>query len=183
MSNQLQLGVQVGLGRMGGDLALQCLDKGIYVVGHSVHAHPDLQAQGVKTTSDYINLIKMLTPPRRRLHLGTRRARRGRSVKRIIAPCRPWRRDPGWRELVAPRFHQSEKGLREKGIYFLQCGTSGGISGARTGACFMVGGPREGFDIAEPMLKKLAVDGGLLYPERRGPATLSSSCIMASSSA
>ncbi len=39
MSDQLQLGI-VGLGRMGGDLALQCLDKGIYVVGHSVMPIP-----------------------------------------------------------------------------------------------------------------------------------------------
>ena len=56
-----------------------------------------------------------------------------------------------------------EKELRAKGIWFLDCGTSGGFTGARHGACFMVGGPAEGFAIAEPVLKKLAVDGGLLH--------------------
>lgn len=33
-----------------------------------------------------------------------------------------------------------EKDVSSKGMYFLDCGTSGGISGARHGACFMVGG-------------------------------------------
>jgi 6-phosphogluconate dehydrogenase len=31
----------------------------------------------------------------------------------------------------------------EKEIYFLDCGTSGGLDGARHGACFMVGGREE----------------------------------------
>ena len=162
MSDQLQLGI-VGLGRMGGDLALQCLDKGIYVVGHSVHAHPDLQAQGVNTTSDYINLIKMLTPPR----VIFISVPAGHAVDEVLSALLPHIDSgdvilDGGNSFYMDSINR-EKGLREKGIYFLDCGTSGGISGARTGACFMVGGPREGFDIAEPVLKKLAVDGGLLY--------------------
>ncbi len=53
--------------------------------------------------------------------------------------------------------------MAKKGIYYLDCGTSGGVTGARNGACFMVGGPKEGYDIAEPVLKTLAVEGGLLH--------------------
>ncbi len=56
-----------------------------------------------------------------------------------------------------------EREVWKQGIYFLDCGTSGGIEGARNGACFMVGGKEEGFAIAKPVLKKLAVDGGLLH--------------------
>ncbi|HET7147332.1 MAG TPA: NAD(P)-binding domain-containing protein [Candidatus Nitrosopolaris sp.] len=33
-----------------------------------------------------------------------------------------------------------EQELFDKGIYFLDCGTSGGLEGARHGACSMVGG-------------------------------------------
>jgi 6-phosphogluconate dehydrogenase len=51
-----------------------------------------------------------------------------------------------------------EDELWQRGIYFLDCGTSGGISGARNGACFMVGGKESGIKIAEPILKKLAVN-------------------------
>lgn len=51
-----------------------------------------------------------------------------------------------------------ERELSEKGIYFLDCGTSGGLDGARYGACFMVGGRDEGVRIAEPILKTLAIN-------------------------
>lgn len=36
--------------------------------------------------------------------------------------------------------------------------TSGGLEGARYGACFMVGGSAEGIKIAEHILKTLAVN-------------------------
>lgn len=36
--------------------------------------------------------------------------------------------------------------LREKGIHFLDVGTSGGLEGARNGACLMVGGDRKIFE-------------------------------------
>jgi 6-phosphogluconate dehydrogenase len=56
-----------------------------------------------------------------------------------------------------------EKELAERSIYYLDCGTSGGLEGARNGACFMVGGKAEGVRIAEPILKALATEGGYLH--------------------
>jgi 6-phosphogluconate dehydrogenase len=56
-----------------------------------------------------------------------------------------------------------EKGVWKQCVYFLDCGTSGGVEGARNGACFMVGGKEEGFALAKPVLKALAVEGGLLH--------------------
>jgi 6-phosphogluconate dehydrogenase len=50
-----------------------------------------------------------------------------------------------------------EKRLQASGIHFLDCGTSSGLEGARHGACFMVGGSKEGVMIAEPVLMALAV--------------------------
>lgn len=44
-----------------------------------------------------------------------------------------------------------EKKMREHDVHYLDCGTSGGLEGAQHGACFMVGGPREVIDIAEPV--------------------------------
>lgn len=55
----------------------------------------------------------------------------------------------------------------EKGVRFLDAGTSGGKSGARNGACIMAGGDRSAFDHVEPALKDLTVEGGLIYT---GPA-------------
>jgi 6-phosphogluconate dehydrogenase len=53
--------------------------------------------------------------------------------------------------------------LQEKGIEFLDCGTSGGISGALKGVCAMIGGKKEVFDYCEPVFKAIAVDDGYLY--------------------
>ncbi len=53
--------------------------------------------------------------------------------------------------------------LAQRGINFLDCGTSGGVSGARHGACFMVGGTDDAFALAEPILDALATDEGVLH--------------------
>lgn len=53
--------------------------------------------------------------------------------------------------------------LLEKGIEFLDCGTSGGVSGARDGVCAMIGGRKEVFDYCEPVFRAIAVSGGYLY--------------------
>ena len=55
-----------------------------------------------------------------------------------------------------------------KGIHFLDCGTSGGLEGARHGACFMVGGKEEGIRIAQPVLTALAVKDGYVHTGRSG---------------
>ncbi len=53
--------------------------------------------------------------------------------------------------------------LAEKGIHFLDIGTSGGIWGLELGFCQMAGGPPEAFKIAEPAVRDLAPKGGYAY--------------------
>jgi 6-phosphogluconate dehydrogenase len=53
--------------------------------------------------------------------------------------------------------------LREKKLHLVDVGTSGGLSGARHGACFMAGGEREAIARLEPILKALAVEGGYVH--------------------
>lgn len=55
-----------------------------------------------------------------------------------------------------------------KGIEFLDCGTSGGMEGARNGACLMVGGKKEAFDKVEGIFEKLACKNGYLYTGNPG---------------
>lgn len=55
------------------------------------------------------------------------------------------------------------KALEEKGIEFLDCGTSGGMSGALNGVCAMVGGKKEVFDYCEGIFKAISVTDGYLY--------------------
>lgn len=53
--------------------------------------------------------------------------------------------------------------LATEGIRLLDIGTSGGLEGARHGACMMVGGPREAFDLVEPLIKGMCVPDGCGY--------------------
>ena len=55
------------------------------------------------------------------------------------------------------------KALEEKGIDFLDCGTSGGVSGALNGVCAMIGGKKHVFDYCEPVFKAISVADGYLY--------------------
>ena len=57
--------------------------------------------------------------------------------------------------------------LKEKGIGFLDCGTSGGISGARDGACTMVGGDPDVIEPLHGVFRDVSVEDGYLYT---GPA-------------
>jgi len=57
--------------------------------------------------------------------------------------------------------------LGAAGIHLLDVGTSGGLEGARHGACMMVGGPREAYNAVEPLLRDLCVENGYGY---MGPA-------------
>jgi 6-phosphogluconate dehydrogenase len=62
-----------------------------------------------------------------------------------------------------------------KGIRFLDIGTSGGVSGARNGAAFMVVGEREAFEHVRPLLVDLAVDQQAVFHARKLPARATSS--------
>jgi 6-phosphogluconate dehydrogenase len=53
--------------------------------------------------------------------------------------------------------------LKERGIFFLDAGTSGGIWGLTEGFCLMVGGERRAFDLVEPLLVSLAPKEGYAY--------------------
>jgi len=53
--------------------------------------------------------------------------------------------------------------LAESGVRFLDAGTSGGLEGARQGACVMIGGERSAFELVEPILKDICVDNGYAY--------------------
>jgi 6-phosphogluconate dehydrogenase len=53
--------------------------------------------------------------------------------------------------------------LRERGIRFLDAGTSGGIWGLEIGYCLMVGGDAYAYEHVEPALKTLAPKDGYAY--------------------
>jgi 6-phosphogluconate dehydrogenase len=57
---------------------------------------------------------------------------------------------------------------KEQGVSFMDVGTSGGMSGARSGACVMVGGDERSFSYLEPLFKAISVEDGYLYTGKAG---------------
>ncbi len=55
------------------------------------------------------------------------------------------------------------KMLRERGLGFLDAGTSGGVWGLQVGYCLMVGGDSGAYEHVEPALKTLAPENGYAY--------------------
>ncbi|WP_337872595.1 phosphogluconate dehydrogenase (NAD(+)-dependent, decarboxylating) [Ignavibacterium sp.] len=60
----------------------------------------------------------------------------------------------------------------EKGIHFLDCGTSGGVWGLKNGYCLMYGGEKEAAGYVEPIFKSLAPENGYVYCGQSGTGHL-----------
>jgi 6-phosphogluconate dehydrogenase len=52
---------------------------------------------------------------------------------------------------------------KQKGINYVDCGTSGGIWGLKEGYCLMYGGNKNAVEYCEPIFKSLAPENGYLY--------------------
>lgn len=158
-----ELGV-VGLGRMGGGLALQALEKGMRVAGFELRGAPaEMTKAGLIEVASLDGFRDVLSPPRAVfLYVPA-----GPVVDRILDDLAA-RLEPDdiivdggnsyWGDSI--RRHAR---LKQRGVELVDLGTSGGVEGARHGACFMAGGDREAVARIEPMLIELAVEGGYVH--------------------
>jgi 6-phosphogluconate dehydrogenase (decarboxylating) len=163
-----KLGI-IGLGKMGANIALQAVEKNIKVIGKARSKKPDLEEKGVKVVSEYKDFVPYLDHPRI-IYLSLPA---GPTVDSVLNELVPYLEKgdvimDGGNSFYLDSINR-EKELSQKGIYFLDCGTSGGLDGARYGACFMVGGKDAGIKIAEPVLKSLAINNdGYLHTGQPG---------------
>jgi 6-phosphogluconate dehydrogenase len=160
---KMEFGV-VGLGRMGGNLALQAMEKGMHIVGTDKAQPSDEQKKaGLTYVTDYSGFKKELAAPRAVFIYVA-----AGPILDKIADDLAEHLEPGdiivdggnsyWGDTI-----RRAKKYKQKGIFFVDCGTSGGVTGARHGACFMVGGEREAVARIEPMLLKLCVPNGYVH--------------------
>lgn len=150
----------IGLGRMGANLATHALEKGHSVVGfdQSAEARAAQASSGIECVSSLEELVSRLQPPRiiiLSVPHGEPTQASCNTLRSLLSPgdlvC-----DNGNSHWEDSKRHAVE--FNAAGIHFLDVGTSGGVSGARNGACFMVGGERADFELVQPILRDLAVD-------------------------
>ena len=154
----------VGLGRMGGGLASQAAGKGMRVVGYDVRGLPDdLRQAGVISAPELARFRDALQSPRAVFLYVPAGAAVDELIGQLTAVLEPGDIivDGGnsyWGDSI-----RRARRLAEHGLRLIDLGTSGGVDGAREGACFMVGGEREAVARIEPMLLELAVAGGYVH--------------------
>ncbi|GGI12825.1 phosphogluconate dehydrogenase (NAD(+)-dependent, decarboxylating) [Gottfriedia solisilvae] len=159
----------VGLGKMGLNLGQNLMDNNHEVVAFDVNASAveemnKLGATGVTSLED---LVKNLDTPRI-LWIMVPHA----VVDSVINEVKPFLSE-GDIVIEAGNSHYKESirrydELKEFGIRFMDAGTSGGMEGARNGACYMIGGDQDAWDIVEPIFKDTAVENGYLYAGKVG---------------
>ena len=165
----MQIGL-VGLGKMGSPLALNLHDKGFEVVAFDVseNSRENVQKEGVDVANNLSEMVLKLTTPR----VIWLMIPSGEIIDKVIEELTP---------LLSPNDVLIEGGnsfykdsvrrynsLKEKGIHFLDCGTSGGVTGARNGVCAMIGGDKAIFERCEPVFKSISVPNGYLHTGEAG---------------
>ncbi|MFD0049790.1 phosphogluconate dehydrogenase (NAD(+)-dependent, decarboxylating) [Actinomycetes bacterium NPDC127524] len=159
----MQVGL-VGLGKMGLNIGMNLIDHKHEVVAFDLNASAveEMQKYGAKGTSSLKELVESLEKPRVLWIMVPHSV-----VDSVIGEIKPFLSE-GDIVIEAGNSHYKESiarynDLKETGVRFMDAGTSGGMEGARNGACYMVGGDQEAWDIVEPIFRDTAVENGYLY--------------------
>jgi len=155
----------IGLGRMGLNMVFNLIDHKHQVVAYNRSPEPIKEAAGYGAVpaASLPDLVGKISPPR----IIWLMVKSGQPVDDFIARLAPVLKkgdliiDGGNSYFEDSKRRYAE--LRKKGICFLDCGTSGGMEGARQGACMMIGGDREAFQKVEVLFKDMCVKDGYGY--------------------
>jgi 6-phosphogluconate dehydrogenase len=157
----MQLGV-VGLGRMGGNIVWRLLRAGHDCVVHDRDPAPGraLAGEGATAADGLAGLVAALDAPRAVwVMLPSGEATEG-AVEALSGLLSPGDTviDGGntfWKDDV-----RRAGALREKGLHYLDVGTSGGVWGLERGYCLMIGGEAAAVRRLDPIFKALAPGRG-----------------------
>lgn len=165
----MQIGI-IGLGKMGFNLALNLKRNKYDVVAQDVNTEfvSQIGNEGIETAYNVEELCKKLNS-RKVIWL---MVPAGEIVESVIAMLLPYLSK---NDIIIDGGNSNYKDskrryakLKEHGIDFLDCGTSGGTSGALNGACTMIGGDAEVFDYVSQVFKDISVENGSLYTGAAG---------------
>ncbi|ASK61971.1 6-phosphogluconate dehydrogenase (decarboxylating) [Virgibacillus phasianinus] len=160
----------VGLGKMGLNLTLNLLDHGHRVVGFDSNAavSDELTHEQFQFEASLLKLVDKLPEPRTIWLM----VPAGDITEKVIDELTPLLSSgdaliDGGNSNYKDTLRRASA-LEEKGIYFFDCGTSGGTDGARNGACTMVGGDAEKFTEIEQVFNDVSIENGYLYTGKPG---------------
>jgi 6-phosphogluconate dehydrogenase len=153
----MQLGI-IGLGRMGGNIARRLMKNGheVFAYDHSADSIETLAKEGAKATTGLEDMIQQMAKPRAlwvMLPAGDPTEQTIETLGQML--------EPGDTIIDGGNTYYKDdlrraKALAEKGIHYLDVGTSGGVWGLERGYCMMIGGDKETVDRLDPIFDTLA---------------------------
>ena len=155
----------VGLGKMGANMTERLLARGHSVVAFDVNPAAVAAAgrQGAETAGSLRELVSKLDPPR---------------AVWIMVPAGKPTEETVWSTagvlaagdviIDGGNSHYTDsvrraQSLKNLGLTFVDCGTSGGIWGLKIGYCLMIGGDKAAFERLEPVFAALAPPDGYAH--------------------
>ena len=164
----MQLGI-IGLGRMGGNIARRLMKDGhkCVVFDRSAEAVGALVKDGATGAKDLNDLAAKLQAPRAVWVM----LPAGQPTEETVMALGEALEAGDTVIDGGNTFYKDDirraKALKEKGLTYLDVGTSGGVWGLERGYCMMVGGDDEAFERVEPVLKTLAPGMGTIPRTKR----------------
>jgi 6-phosphogluconate dehydrogenase len=167
----MDLGI-VGLGRMGANMARRLMRDGHRIVAYDVNpdAVSSLAGEGADGASSLADLAGKLSAPRAVWVMVPSGEITEKTVEDVAAVLEAGDAIvDGGNSYYRDDIRRAEA-LREKGIDFVDCGTSGGVFGLERGYCLMIGGPDGAVERLDPIFAGLApgVEAAERTPGRSG---------------
>ena len=159
----------IGLGRMGFNIVLNLKDHKVGVVAYNRSPEPvkEIKKEGVEVAFSIEELVKKL--PKQKIIWIMVTA--GKPVDVVIKELLPHLKKEDIIIDGGNSFYKDSirrfKFLKNRKIHFIDIGTSGGLFGARYGACLTIGGDKKIFKKIEPIYKSVSAKNGYAYV---GPA-------------
>jgi len=160
----------IGLGKMGSNMVERLLQHNHQVVAYDLSdkARKQVSDKGAETATSLEELVKKLEAPRAVWVM----VPAGKPTEETISSLSSLLQKgdviiDGGNSYYKDSIKRAEQ-LKEKGIFFLDAGTSGGIWGLKVGYCLMVGGEKGAFLKLEPIFKALAPKDGYAHLGENG---------------
>jgi len=155
----------IGLGRMGANMVFNLLDHKYEVVVYN--RTQEKMAEPVKagaTPASSISELVKLLPEKKVIWL---MVNAGEALDAVLAELTPLLKEgdivvDGGNSYYKDSQRRYEN-LKKLGISYMDCGTSGGMGGARNGACLMIGGDKESFGYIKNVFHDLAQENAFAY--------------------
>jgi 6-phosphogluconate dehydrogenase len=159
----------IGLGKMGSNMVERLLEKGhdVFVYNRSPEPANEIAKKGATATKTVEDLVASLDTPRTIWIMVSWQA-----VDAVLDTLIPLLNEgdtiiDGGNSPYKETVKRAER-LKESGINFMDAGVSGGPSGARNGACIMVGGEKDVVENYRDLFEDLSLENGFGHVGKTG---------------